>query len=819
MDLFDSPDEWAAFSRVIELGQFTQRRSDPAATSRAANSTNKANTSPGVWESQVLVRGMHCAACALTLEQALLAVPGVLSVRVSAASGRASVRWSAAQTRPSIWLAAPHSLGYQLLPASDAFARADGVQEARLALWRWLVAGFCMMQVMMYAVPGYLAQPGDITPDIEKLLRWASWVLSLPVVLFSCGPFFGNALRDLQQRRISMDLPVALGIAVTFAVSSAATFDPAGWWGQEAYFDSLTMFVFFLLTGRWLEQRLRARTAGSLDALMQRLPDTAERQGPDGHFQRVAVRRLCVGDIVRVLPGEAFPADGTLVAGDTLADEALMTGESRPVPHAKGSSVMAGSYNISNTVQVRVDQLGATTRYAQIVALMAQAATDKPRLALLADRVAKPFLVFVLLAAVFAAAFWWPTDPARALMAAVAVLVVTCPCALSLATPTAMLTTAGALAGRGVLVRRMQAIETLAGIDTVIFDKTGTLTDSAIGLRGVQLRPGSAATLTQASALQIAASLAQHSLHPASRALVAAAGSADLGLMNAVSVKALPGLGLQGELGGLDKTGDLGDPGDPDDLEYCAEFDCAGPLRLGSARFCGVEASPASSSADAMQTMQIFLANSQGWLARFELDEQLRPDAGKAIAALQAMGVAVQVLSGDRTLAAARVAHQLGVREAQGDCTPQTKLAHLQNLQTQGHTVLMVGDGLNDGPVLAGADVSMAVGLSVPLAQAQCDFVLPGGQLMMLPAMLTQARRTMRVVRQNLGWAAIYNAVCVPLALAGWLPAWLAGLGMALSSLLVIANAARLAKLHAPDLPALNQIAPNQPAPGQPAPR
>ena len=709
---------------------------------------------------------MHCAACSLKLEQALLGVPGVVSARVSAASGRASVTWSQAATRPSAWMAAPRVLGYELLPASDAFARADGVQEARLALWRWLVAGFCMMQVMMYAVPGYFAQPGEITPDIEKLLRWASWVLSLPVVLFSCGPFFGNAWRDLRQRSISMDLPVALGIAVTFAVSSAATFDPQGWWGKEVYFDSLTMFVFFLLTGRWLEQHLRARTAGSLEALMQRLPDTVERLGLDGNFARITVRRLNVGDVIRVLPGEAFPADGTVLVGDTFADEALMTGESRPVARAAGSSVMAGSYNVANAVQVRVDQLGAGTRYAQIVALMAQASTDKPRLAVLADQVAKPFLIFVLLAAASAVVFSWPTDPARAMMAAVAVLVVTCPCALSLATPAAMLTSAGLLARHGVLVRRMQAIESLAHIDTVIFDKTGTLTDATLGLRTVHVGAG----ITSAQALQIAASLAQHSLHPVSRALAAAQSGA--ALIPLINVKALSGLGLEGELAAP------------------VAFNCAGLLRLGSARFCKIEGRADAGDNDATQA---HLADSHGWLATFELDEVVRPDAAGAVAALKEMGITVQLLSGDRTQAARRVADSLQIRDAQGDCTPQTKLTHLKQLQQQRHKVLMVGDGLNDGPVLAGADVSLAVGMAVPLAQAQCDFVLPGAQLRMLPAMLSQAQRTMRVVRQNLGWAAIYNAVSVPLALAGWLPAWLAGLGMALSSLLVIANAARLA--------------------------
>lgn len=749
--VFDDPEEWAIFSQSCD---------------------KPAVAATGLWESQVMVQGMHCAACSLTLEQALLGIRGVVAAQVNAASKRASVVWSAALTRPSQWMAVPQALGYRLLPASDAFAPDHGRKEARLALWRWLVAGFCMMQVMMYAVPAYVAGPGEITPDIEKLLRWASWVLTLPVVLFSCGPFFGHALRDLKQRSISMDLPVALGIAMTFAVSTAATFGPQGWWGHEVYFDSLTMFVFFLLTGRWLEQRLRDRTAGSLDRLMQRLPDSVQRQQASGRFERVAARRLKPGDLIRVLPGEAFPADGTIVAGDTFADEALLTGESRPVARLAGASVLAGSYNLSAPVQVRIDQTGQATRYAQIVALMERASVDKPRLALLADRVAKPFLWFVLLASAMAAAYWWRTDPARAVMAAVAVLIVTCPCALSLATPSAMLTSAGLLARQGVLVRRLQALESLATIDTVVFDKTGTLTEARMGLRSVETREG----VTSAQALHLASALAQHSLHPLSCALVAAAAGVPLPLvpgtdtLNMIDVREFPGLGLEGRLTASSVPGALGQ------------------VRLGSARFCNLE-NPLH------DVLQVCLSDESGWLARFEFDEAIRPDAAEAIAALQQEGVEVQMLSGDRAAAVRRVANALKIRKVQGDCTPKTKLAHMQALQRQGRKVLMVGDGLNDGPVLASAHVSVAVGTAVPLAQAQSDFVLPGGQLLMLPKMRAHARRTMRIVRQNLWWAATYNAVCVPWALTGSLSAWLAGLGMALSSLLVIANAARLAHM------------------------
>ena len=760
LKVLDDPAEWGLFSRPQQ---------EPASALSALTAPSAAAE---LWESQVMVQGMHCASCALALERSLLGLAGVVAAQVSAASGRASVVWSAALTRPSTWLAAPLALGYTLTPASSAFVPDESLKQTRLALWRWLVAGFCMMQVMMYAVPGYLAAPGDITPDLVQLLRWASWVLTLPVVFFSCGPFFGNALRDLRKRSISMDLPVALGIVITFAVSTAATFEPQGWWGHEVYFDSLTMFVFFLLTGRWLEQRLRDRTAGSLGKLMQRLPDSVERELADGSVERIAARHLIPGDLIRVLPGEAFPADGSIVSGNTHVDEALLTGESLPVARAPGACVLAGSHNLSSPVRVRVDQTGRATRYSQIVALMERASVDKPRLALLADRIARPFLWFVLLAASAAAAFWWNSDPARALMAAVAVLVVTCPCALSLATPTAMLTSAGALARRGLLVRRLQALESLGIIDTVIFDKTGTLTEDRLGLQAVTTREGVSAT----QALQLARALAQYSLHPASCALVRAAGDLPMDAgessltPSVVDVSECAGLGLEGRFLVSPVPG------------------CTGRMRLGSARFCGLEPSR-------HDVLQVCLADDSGWIARFELDEVVRPDAAAAVAAFHSAGIDVKLLSGDRDAAARRVAMRVGITDVQGDCTPQDKLLQLQALQQQGRKVLMVGDGLNDGPVLASAHVSVAVGQAVPLAQAQADFVMPDGHLMMLPAMLTQAHRTMAVVRQNLWWAAIYNAVCVPLALAGLLPAWLAGLGMASSSLLVLANAARLSRM------------------------
>ena len=771
----DDPLEWPAFSKEL-------------------------SGSTGQWESQVVVQGMHCAACAMTVEQALLKVPGVRSARVSAASRRASLVWDSTRVLPSQWMGHLQTLGYALLPANDAFAIRVRSQERRAALWRWLVAGLCMMQVMMYAYPAYTAAPGDLSREMEQLLRWASWVLSLPVLLFSCGPFFSSAWRDLLARRIGMDLPVALGIAVTFAVSSAGTFDPAGPFGREVYFDSLTMFVFFLLSGRWLELRLRDRTAGALDAVFNRLPDSVERLGLDGSVERIAARRVRVGDVLRVYAGETFPADSVVLEGSSAVDEAMLTGESRPLARGPGDSVLAGSHNLAGTLRLRVEKAGRDTRFAAIVALMQSAATEQPQLARLADPMAKPFLLGVLLAAALVALWWWPHDPAHAMMLAVAVLVVTCPCALSLATPAAMLAAAGRLATGGVLVRRLQALETLARVDTLVFDKTGTLSTDSQQIADIECRAG----LSAHQALAMAAALACHSRHPAAKALLEAAQEqatkqkqahpnlyphapavnqgATFQEWLASEVQEIAGRGITGDVRLVDAAasplvGGLGTAA------------ASAPIRLGSPKFCELP----DTTSDASSVM---LADEHGWMATFVLREALRPDAQACVYELAAMGLAVHLLSGDAPGPVARAAAQLGIAPSQAHarCTPDDKLARLRQLQARGATVAMVGDGLNDAPVLAGAHVAFAFGQASSLAQSQADFVVLGSELSAITNTLVLARKTMRVVRQNLLWALLYNAACVPLAVAGYLPAWLAGLGMASSSLLVVANAARLAR-------------------------
>lgn len=733
----DDARQWQRFSRPL-----------PGATER--------------WESYLDIEGMDCAACSLAVEQALLQSPGVESVQVNGASASARVVWTPRQGRPSDWLQALQRAGYGAVPAGDGRQAAAQRREQRLLLWRWLVAGFCMMQVMMYAVPAYMAGPGEITPDVQALLRWASWLLTLPVLLFSSRPFFASALRDLRRGNIGMDVPVAAGIAIAFAASSASTFEPRGPLGAQVWYDSLTMFVFFLLSGRLLEQRLRDRTAGALHALIRTLPATAQRLREDGGIETVPVHTLAAGDRIQVRPGEAIPADGRVLQGRGSIDEALLTGESAPVTRRAGQPVIAGSHNLSGTLVVEVARVGAETRFAQIVALMERASVDKPHMARMADRLARPFLAAVLLAAAGAAWWWWPQGPGQALAIAVAVLIVTCPCALSLATPAATLAAAGALARQGVLVRRLEAFEAAAQVDTVVFDKTGTLTQDRMTVSAIRARAG----VGEQEALRWAAALARCSLHPASRAIALAAGNVTWSARDATE---LPGLGLLGEV--------IGQGGRP--LR----------LRLGAAAFCGAPAAPGDAAA------QVHLADAQGWMASFSLDESLRADARPAIAALTRRGLAVQLLSGDHSHAVHRLAWRAGIGRSWGARSPEDKLAHVSALQHRGRRVAMVGDGMNDAPVLARADVSIAIGEGAPVAQQQADFIILGGQLARVPQLLAHAVRTRRIVRQNLAWAAAYNALCVPLALAGSMPPWLAGLGMAASSLLVIANAARLSVL------------------------
>ena len=724
----------------------------------------------GRFASRVRVTGIHCAACAGTIEH-LLQGAGAIEAQVNSATGRARVVWQAEQTEPARWMQAVESGGYTMAP----IAGVDWLELTRIArrraLWRWLVAGFCMMQAMMLMWPFY-GFSGEIDAQSAALLRWGMLMLSIPVLLFSSGDFFRAAWRDLQNRRISMDLPVALGIAITFVVSCAATFAPQSHWGDLLYFDSLTMFVFILLSGRWLEAHLRVQTAGALDAMTMQAPQRANRVQADGSVHNIPLSQLRVGDTVRVLAGELLPADGEVLQGQSWVDESLLTGESKPVQKTPGSAVVAGSSNQSQTLLLRVEKVGTDTRYAQIVALMERAAEDKPQLMQLADRMAQPFLLGVLLLAATAFLWWAGMGQAqRGIVAAINVLIITCPCALALAAPAALLSATAALAKQGVLPRQVAVIERLAQVDTALFDKTGTLSEDRIAL--VQTQAFGA--YSPAQVLAWARQLAVHSLHPASQALLAGANQQHY--TAATGVREIAGQGLEGQL-------------------RLADGHATATLRLGRADWCGIAAdAQAQQSGGTHNGMSVWLSVEGKAAACFSLEESLRPDAASSLQALRALGLRLGLLSGDTASAVDRLKQQLPALDlSRAACSPQDKLAQLQSLQSQGRQVLMVGDGINDGPVLAGAHVSMAMAGAAPLAQVQADVLLLRPRLQLVPLAVGHSRRAMRVLKQNFAWALAYNAVAIPLAFAGIVTPWIASVGMASSSLLVLANAARLVK-------------------------
>ena len=727
-------------------------------------------------DSALRISGMHCAACAGLIEQAVGRLAGVLAVTVSAAGERAQVRWDPQQTRLASIVAAIRRAGYDALPDAALAHREARQREQRAAIWRLFVAAFCGMQVMMMAAPSYLAGPGELAPDLRQLLNWGSWLLTLPVMVFSCGPFLQGAWRSLRARRVGMDVPVALGLVVTFVASSGATFAPGGLFGDAVYFDSLTMFVSFLLAGRWLETRARHRVAQVLENALAGLPETALLLDAQGLARAVSVQRLQPGDRVRVPLGQAFPADGVLTEGHTRADESLLTGESAPVAKACGAAVVAGSINLGAPVVMQVHSVGDDTRLQAIVALMRDAMSQRPALARAADRWAGPFLWAVLLLAAAAAAVWSVIDPVRAVWVAVSVLIVTCPCALSLAAPSALLAATSALARRGLLLQRLDALDALAHVQRIYLDKTGTVTDAKLQLSAIWIPPQTppqARQQPQASpddgphCLALAASLAAWSSHPLSLALVAAGAPQALAIAVPTptwrDLQELPGQGLQAR-------------------------DAQGRVwRLGGLAFvAGAALPPGEASAST------WLGRDGRALARFDFDETLRPDAISAVAALRQLGLQVVLLSGDSAERAERMAALLAVDAVIGAATPERKLAELAAAQASGLRVAMVGDGVNDAPVLARADVSFAMGQGALVARAQADAVLVSGRLGDLALCVVRARATLRVVRQNLLWAALYNGSCIPLALLGWLPPWAAGLGMALSSLAVIANSLRL---------------------------
>ena len=709
-------------------------------------------------EITVLTDGMRCAACAWLIDRALRREPGVLDVGANAVTGRIRIAWDPDSVVLSTLLRRIAALGYRpCLSGGEAREQARRADRNRWLL-RLGLAGLGTMQAMMFAEALYLDFDNQMPVATRDFFRWITLLVSTPVVFWAGWPFIAGMLRELRGRRLGMDTLVAGATLLAWGASFVETVRG----GVHVWFDAAVMFVFFLLAARMLEQRARNVASAQVDALARARPVIAVRELAGGTREAVPVAALRVGDIVRVAAGDALPADGRLLDTGASFEEALLTGESTPVRKQPGADVFAGTVCREHPARMRVTHVGPDTRLSQLARLVEHAQAHRPPLARLADRIAGWFVAALLLAALLAWLGWRVHDPSRAFEVMLALLVVSCPCALSLSIPAALAVAHGALARIGVLALRPDALETLAKATDVVFDKTGTLSDGRPRLAAMEGRGG----FDPGTALRIAAALERDAGHPLAQAF------ADVDVVPpAGDVHAVPGAGIAGVVDGV-------------------------AWRLGHAGFAG----------GGEDDGHLWLGDGTRAVARFEVRESARADAAEALAALCAQGLRLHLSSGDSHAAVARFGSSLGIDDVHARQTPGQKLAFVRALQAKGRCVAMVGDGLNDAPVLAGADVSLAMADGAALAQRAADMVATHPSLVRISEAVDLARRTRRIIHQNLAWALAYNLLALPLAAAGMVTPWLAALGMAASSLAVTLNALRLAPRRAPRQPATAAI-------------
>jgi Cu2+-exporting ATPase len=756
----------AFIAEQLFLAQAGARDREALSASLApAESAPAAGATAARAQARIEVRGMVCAACGLLIEHRLRRLPGVAQAHVDFATQRAWIAYDdQCLTRDEI-VAEIRRAGYE----TGTMAAREARRQGRIDLLRVLIAWLMMMQVMMLAVPLYFAAPGEVPADIEQLMRIASLVLTLPVMLFSAQPLYRAAVSQLRTGSVGMDVPIVLGIAAAFGASAWATFTASG----HVYFDSVTMFVALVLGTRWLLTRGLAAAREHVEAARRQTVLTAQRlvAFPSSlATESIVADKLRVGDRVLVPPGETVPADGVVVHGRSSCSQAWLTGESTPIEKTAGAPVLAGSVNLDQPMVIEVTRRGEATSLAALQRLVDEAGRDRPRVVELANRVAVIFLWAVLAITVVTVVGWWIVDASQALPNAIAVLVATCPCALSLAAPAAFSAAQSALAQRRVLLARTAALETLARVDVLACDKTGTLTsgDPAL-LRQLLLREGDPERM-----LAVAASLETMSTHPYARALVHAAAQLPLALPAVADGRVEASAGLEGTVGG--RRFRLG------------KIDFALPEKLAAQRG-GVAAIVNKEGLAAAS--YVVLADDTGPLAVFVFGERLRDDAAALADAVAERGIEMVVLSGDRREPVHAVARALGVERALAHQTPDSKRSWVAGQQSAGHCVAMLGDGLNDAPVIAQADVSIALAGGSMLAQARADFIALNSRLADVEFAFAAAQRARRIVRQNLGWALVYNVVVIPLAALGFVSPPVAAAGMAASSLAVVANALR----------------------------
>lgn len=708
----------------------------------------------GVHDLLLQTEGIRCAACAWLIRNELQKTAGIDEVQVDVGSGFTRILWRPKVARLSKIAGRLLRLGYKPhlpIAAEEERARQD---ERSASLKRLGVAGLGMMQVMMYAVGLYAGDAMGIEEAPQRFLEWVSLLVTTPVLVYSGSIFIQGAITGLRAGRPGMDVPVALAITSAYVASCFNFFAGRG----EVWFDSVVMFIFFLSLGRHVEMSLRHRNQQSGMALARLLPEWAERILPGGS-ETVSLDELSQGDRVRVNPGEAFPADGLLRGDSTRVNEALLTGESLSLVRHDGDSVIAGSINISHPVIMEVVASGEDSTVSALGRLLRRARTMRCRSVDSSERFAGYFVIGVLLMATLTFTWWYLEDSSRALGITLSVLVVSCPCAFSLASPAVIAAASRALLKRGIILTRGEALEVLPTVNRVIFDKTGTLTSGDPALEDVVLNP-ERPDVEEQWVLDIAAALEQYSAHPLARAFYR-----DGRLPEVSGVQVEQGRGISG------------------DIEGCGYL-------IGSKSFATGE--PGNDTGE--RQGGVWLADEQGWLAFFTISDSLRSGAQGLVKQLEQANLSVTVLSGDHPAAVSEVSQRLGIEDWEGRQAPGMKLQRLRAASANGETVLMVGDGVNDAPVLAAADVSIAVQGGAELANSAADFILTGHSLLGVWDARQTSLRARRIIRQNLAWAAAYNLTMIPLAVSGALKPWMAALGMSASSLLVVLNAARIAR-------------------------
>ena len=710
----------------------------------------------GRYELLLQVEGIRCAACAWLIRSQLESRQGIDQVQVDVATGFVRINWQPEKLRLSKIAAILAGVGYRPhlpLAGAEAMGRQE---ERRSALKRLGVAGLGMMQVMMYAAALYAGESMGISEGSERFLQWVSLIVTTPVLIYSGRVFYISAWRSLSNRRVGMDVPVALAISIAFIMSCINFLTGSG----HVYFDSVVMFIFFLSLGRYAELVIRHRNLQTGLALARLLPEWAELV-KDSEAEQVPAIDLRTGDMVRVRAGQTFPADGKITEGYTEVNESLLTGESRPVIKRCGENVIAGSINQTQAVMVRVSKDPDESTVSMMGRMLLKSQTHRSRYARLSERYAGWFVAVVLTIAGITALWWLNNDMSMLFPATLAVLVISCPCALALATPAAIASASRALLENGVLLTRGAALETMGSIDTVVFDKTGTLTTGVPVILDTIINPARNG-YDEVTVLRIAALLEIDSSHPVSRAF------ADVQVdRNDVKKLVNHENGVEGRV---------------DDARY----------KLGNAAFTRVNVTELQRSGGSL-----WLVDYSGWIARFDLDDGLRDGATTTMEALKARGLELMILSGDHPHLVASVAERTGIATWHAEQSPKMKMELLESMQAAGKRVLMVGDGINDAPVLSTATVSMTVRGASELANSTADFILTGNSLTLVEVVFASAARTRKVILQNLSWALGYNLLAVPFAAAGMIVPWMAALGMSLSSLLVVMNSGRLARSKA----------------------